>query len=170
VFHIAALRTYIEDAEMQQRLMEANPNSFRKLVASFLEVCFLPPALPPAAKPVGLLLLPTAARSQSWCSESCCKSLRCTLRHAIERKLLARILPSAPQSCPLHPMGLTRSAPTPLNPECAALTAQANGRGYWDTSEENLERLRQLYTDVEVRFVGFRVCGMDAWRRLRVPH
>ena len=26
---------------MQQRLMEANPNSFRKLVASFLEVCFL---------------------------------------------------------------------------------------------------------------------------------
>ncbi len=29
---------------------------------------------------------------------------------------------------------------------------QANGRGYWETSEENLERLRQLYTDVEVRF------------------
>lgn len=34
----------------------------------------------------------------------------------------------------------------------ALFTAQANGRGYWDTSEENLERLRQLYTDVEVRF------------------
>ena len=32
---------------------------------------------------------------------------------------------------------------------------QANGRGYWDTSEENLERLRQLYTDVEVRPLGF---------------
>lgn len=32
---------------------------------------------------------------------------------------------------------------------------QANGRGYWDTSEENLERLRQLYTDVEVCTLGF---------------
>lgn len=31
------------------------------------------------------------------------------------------------------------------------LLLQANGRGYWETSEENLERLRQLYTDVEVR-------------------
>jgi magnesium chelatase subunit H len=59
--------TFIEDPEMQQRLMDANPNSFRKLVASFLE---------------------------------------------------------------------------------------ANGRGYWDTSEENLERLRQLYTDVEDKIEG----------------
>merc|ERR1712057_29427 len=54
--------TFIEDAEMSKRLMDTNPNSFRKLVASFLE---------------------------------------------------------------------------------------ANGRGYWDASEENLQRLRQMYTDVE---------------------
>jgi len=26
---------------------------------------------------------------------------------------------------------------------------EANGRGYWDASEENLQRLRQMYTDVE---------------------
>ena len=29
--------TFIEDPEMAQRLMETNPNSFRKLVATFLE-------------------------------------------------------------------------------------------------------------------------------------
>ena len=28
---------------------------------------------------------------------------------------------------------------------------EANGRGYWDTSEENLDRLRELYQDVEDR-------------------
>jgi magnesium chelatase subunit H len=28
---------------------------------------------------------------------------------------------------------------------------EANGRGYWDTSEENIERLQQLYADVEDR-------------------
>lgn len=59
--------TFIEDPEMAQRLLEANPNSFRKLVATFLE---------------------------------------------------------------------------------------ANGRGYWDASEEQLERLRQLYTDVEDKIEG----------------
>ncbi|GBG64101.1 hypothetical protein CBR_g40549 [Chara braunii] len=59
--------TFIEDEEMQKRLLETNPNSFRKLVATFLE---------------------------------------------------------------------------------------ANGRGYWETSEENLDRLRQLYADVEDRIEG----------------
>merc|ERR1712054_18885 len=54
--------TFIEDPEMCKRLMESNPNSFRKLVATFLE---------------------------------------------------------------------------------------ANGRGYWDAPKDKLERLRQLYTDVE---------------------
>ena len=47
---------------MQQRLMEANPNSFRKLVASFLEVCFqcfLLPARPTIAVPAGMCGLPT---------------------------------------------------------------------------------------------------------------
>eukprot|EP00204_Picochlorum_oklahomense_P000044 CAMPEP_0118801986 /NCGR_PEP_ID=MMETSP1161-20130426/3453_1 /TAXON_ID=249345 /ORGANISM="Picochlorum oklahomensis, Strain CCMP2329" /LENGTH=1410 /DNA_ID=CAMNT_0006729979 /DNA_START=72 /DNA_END=4304 /DNA_ORIENTATION=+ len=59
--------TFIEDEEMAQRLLETNPNSFRKLVATFLE---------------------------------------------------------------------------------------ANGRGYWDASEDQLERLRQLYTDVEDKIEG----------------
>ena len=51
---------YMKDEEMQKRLMETNPNSFRKMVANFLE---------------------------------------------------------------------------------------ANGRGYWETSEENIDRLRQLYME-----------------------
>merc|ERR1712159_203963 len=54
--------TFIEDQEMCKRLMETNPNSFRKLVSTFLE---------------------------------------------------------------------------------------ANGRGYWEASDEKLDKLRQLYTDVE---------------------
>merc|ERR1711871_576779 len=59
--------TFVEDEEMQKRLMDANPNSFRKMVVTFLE---------------------------------------------------------------------------------------ANGRGYWDTSEENLERLRTLYAEVEDKIEG----------------
>eukprot|EP00850_Spirogloea_muscicola_P020228 SM000210S06742 [mRNA] locus=s210:163176:170627:+ [translate_table: standard] len=59
--------TFIEDEEMQKRLLDTNPNSFRKLVQTFLE---------------------------------------------------------------------------------------ANGRGYWETSEENVEKLRQLYQDVEDRIEG----------------
>ncbi|MEO1522358.1 MAG: magnesium chelatase subunit H [Cyanobacteria bacterium J06633_2] len=31
---------------------------------------------------------------------------------------------------------------------------EANGRGYWDTSEENLERLQELYEEVENRIEG----------------
>ena len=59
--------TFIEDEEMAQRLMDTNPNSFRKLVATFLE---------------------------------------------------------------------------------------ANGRGYWDASPEQLDRLRQMYMDVEDKIEG----------------
>lgn len=59
--------TFIKDPEMQKRLLETNPNSFRKLVQTFLE---------------------------------------------------------------------------------------ANGRGYWDTTEDNLDRLRQLYQEVEDRIEG----------------
>merc|ERR1712118_376145 len=59
--------TFMEDEEMQKRLMDANHNSFRKMVATFLE---------------------------------------------------------------------------------------ANGRGYWGTSEENLERLRTLYAEVEDKIEG----------------
>jgi magnesium chelatase subunit H len=31
---------------------------------------------------------------------------------------------------------------------------EANGRGYWETTEENLDRLRELYQDVEDRIEG----------------
>jgi len=58
---------FIEDAEMQQRLLDQNPNAFRDMVTTFLE---------------------------------------------------------------------------------------ANGRGYWDTSEENIERLQELYAEVEDRIEG----------------
>jgi magnesium chelatase subunit H len=59
--------TFIKDAEMQKRLLDLNPNSFRKMVTTLLE---------------------------------------------------------------------------------------ANGRGYWETSEENLDRLRELYQEVEDRIEG----------------
>ncbi|KAK9822197.1 hypothetical protein WJX81_002621 [Elliptochloris bilobata] len=59
--------TFIDDPEMAKRLLDTNPNSFRKLVATFLE---------------------------------------------------------------------------------------ANGRGYWDASEDQLDRLRQLYMDVEDKIEG----------------
>jgi len=59
--------TFINDAEMQQRLLDTNPNAFRDMVTTFLE---------------------------------------------------------------------------------------ANGRGYWDTSDENIERLQELYAEVEDRIEG----------------
>jgi magnesium chelatase subunit H len=59
--------TFIDDAEMQKRLMNLNPHSFRKMVTTLLE---------------------------------------------------------------------------------------ANGRGYWETSEDNLDRLRELYQEVEDRIEG----------------
>ena len=31
---------------------------------------------------------------------------------------------------------------------------EANGRGYWETNEENLDKLRQLYQEVEDRIEG----------------
>ncbi|MEB3219760.1 MAG: magnesium chelatase subunit H, partial [Nostocales cyanobacterium 94392] len=62
-----ANETFIKDAEMQKRLMNLNPHSFRKMVSTLLEV---------------------------------------------------------------------------------------NGRGYWETSEENLDRLRELYQEVEDRIEG----------------
>jgi len=58
---------FIDDAEMQQRLLDTNPNAFRDMVTTFLE---------------------------------------------------------------------------------------ANGRGYWETSEENIERLQELYAEVEDRIEG----------------
>ena len=62
-----ANNTFIDDPEMAKRMMDLNPNSFRKLVATFLE---------------------------------------------------------------------------------------ANGRGYWDASEDKLDRLRELYMDVEDKIEG----------------
>merc|ERR1711975_104495 len=34
---------------------------------------------------------------------------------------------------------------------------EANGRGYWDTSEENLDRLRQLYAEVDDKVPSGRI-------------
>ena len=31
---------------------------------------------------------------------------------------------------------------------------EANGRGYWDTSEENIERLKELYLQCEDKLEG----------------
>ena len=31
---------------------------------------------------------------------------------------------------------------------------EANGRGYWDTDEENVDRLQELYQEVEDRIEG----------------
>ena len=62
-----ANNTFIDDPDMAKRLMDANPNSFRKLVATFLE---------------------------------------------------------------------------------------ANGRGYWEASEEQMQKLRDMYMDVEDKIEG----------------
>lgn len=62
-----ANNTFIDDPEMAKRMMDLNPNSFRKLVATFLE---------------------------------------------------------------------------------------ANGRGYWDASPDKIDRLRELYMDVEDKIEG----------------
>lgn len=59
--------TFIDDPDMAQRLLDANPNSFRKLVATFLE---------------------------------------------------------------------------------------ANGRGYWEATDEQIEKLQQMYMDVEDKIEG----------------
>jgi magnesium chelatase subunit H len=31
---------------------------------------------------------------------------------------------------------------------------EANGRGYWETTEDNLDRLRQLYAEVDDKIEG----------------
>ncbi|ONK75570.1 uncharacterized protein A4U43_C03F18280 [Asparagus officinalis] len=38
---------------------------------------------------------------------------------------------------------------------------EASGRGYWEISEENLEKLRQLYSDVEDKIEGIDRCIVD---------
>merc|ERR1712205_255152 len=40
------------------------------------------------------------------------------------------------------------------DPEMQKRLMEANGRGYWETSEENLDRLRELYTEVEDKIEG----------------
>ena len=45
-----------------------------------------------------------------------------------------------------------------LNPNCfrrmVSTLLEVNGRGYWETSDENLERLQELYQEVEDRIEG----------------
>merc|ERR1719218_557681 len=40
------------------------------------------------------------------------------------------------------------------DPEMQQRLLEANGRGYWETSEENLDRLRQLYAEVDDKIEG----------------
>jgi hypothetical protein len=39
---------------------------------------------------------------------------------------------------------------------------EANGRGYWDANEDQLERLRQMYMDVEDKIEGEAVAAAAA--------
>lgn len=39
---------------------------------------------------------------------------------------------------------------------------EANGRGYWDTSEENLQLLRDLYSEVEDKIEGIERAPADS--------
>merc|ERR1719217_373096 len=48
---------------------------------------------------------------------------------------------------------LTEANPNSFR-KMVATFLEANGRGYWDTSEENLERLRTLYSEVEDKIEG----------------
>ncbi len=43
-----------------------------------------------------------------------------------------------------------------MRPICrqVATFLEANGRGYWEASDDVIDRLRQLYTDVEDRIEG----------------
>jgi cobalamin biosynthesis Mg chelatase CobN len=48
---------------------------------------------------------------------------------------------------------------------------EANGRGYWEADEEKLERLRQMYMDVEDKIEGeslHSVCSLTTFRVVRV--
>ena len=40
------------------------------------------------------------------------------------------------------------------NRKLVATFLEANGRGYWDASPDQIDKLRQLYTDVEDRIEG----------------
>merc|ERR1719230_509355 len=40
------------------------------------------------------------------------------------------------------------------DPEMQKRLLETNGRGYWDTSEENLDRLRELYAEVDDKIEG----------------
>ncbi len=51
----------------------------------------------------------------------------------------------------LSPLPLALS---PLPPCSVATFLEANGRGYWEADEEKLERLRQMYMDVEDKIEG----------------
>lgn len=53
----------------------------------------------------------------------------------------------------LPPLPLTLFLSPTFCPQVATFL-EANGRGYWEASDEVIDRLRQLYTDVEDKIEG----------------
>jgi len=96
---------------MAKRMMDLNPNSFRKLVATFLE----------ANGRVSLSFFPFASRP--------------SLFSPREEKT-ARSRPPRPPP------------PKTNNDE------QQTKQGYWEADEEKIERLKQMYNEVEDKIEG----------------
>lgn len=74
------------------------------------------------------------------------------LQHAVWFRLtitpVTLLLTSSALPCALPPC-----PPPPLS-DSVATFLEANGRGYWEADEEKLERLRQMYMDVEDKIEG----------------
>ena len=69
--------------------------------------------------------------------------------------LLSHGLPAWPRlQLPLHTAKLVAPQPCALHRKLVATFLEANGRGYWDASPDQIDKLRQLYTDVEDRIEG----------------
>ena len=100
---------------MAKRMMELNPNSFRKLVATFLE----------ANGRVSL-----------------------SFGFFAERRTTTTTTTSAPRKKP------TRS-PTPSSlSHPKTKTKKPKPQGYWEADEEKIERLKQMYNEVEDKIEG----------------
>ena len=67
------------------------------------------------------------------------------------RKLVANLCVPCSLRLPLHHAAPSADACAPvLQPR----SLEANGRGYWETSEENIERLKELYLQCEDKLEG----------------
>ena len=63
-------------------------------------------------------------------------------------------LPPSSRPVATDTMTATHRPHPSLPPSLPLSLPQANGRGYWETSEENLDILRELYEEVEDRIEG----------------